>query len=72
MRGLWQSAGFQLRDIGDHSGAKSFFVESWSTALRYQGTTDELILPANELVDAAKQLTGWISNKIRRQQRVVR
>ena len=69
LRGLWQSAGFRLSDIKDHSGAKSFFVQIWDTALRYQDNTEELTHSTEELVNAAKQLTGWISNQIRHQRR---
>ena len=69
LRGLWLSAGFRLSDLTDRSGAKAFFIEDWDTALRYQSSIDELKHPTAELVIAAKQLTGWISKQIRRNQR---
>ncbi len=66
LKGLWRSAGFRLSDIADHSGAKTYFLQDWDTALRYQSTTEELTHSPGELVAAAKQLTGWIANQLRR------
>ncbi len=69
MKALWRSAGFRLSDINDGSGGKSYFIENWDTALRYQSTANELTLSTEQLVNAAKQLTGWISNQIQRRGR---
>jgi hypothetical protein len=69
LQGLWRSAGFRLSDLTDRSGAKAFFLQDWDTALRYQSGVDELTHSTDELVTAAKQLTGWISKQIRRNRR---
>jgi hypothetical protein len=69
LQGLWRSAGFRIADLKDKSGGKTFFINNWDTALRYQNTNQELTHPADELVNAAKQLSGWIANQIRRQRR---
>ncbi|WLE97317.1 MAG: hypothetical protein QTN59_00485 [Candidatus Electrothrix communis] len=71
LRGLWLSAGFRLSDLTDRSGAKAFFVEDWDTALRYQSNIDELTHSTEELVAAAKQLTGWINKNIQRNRRML-
>ncbi|WP_295881606.1 hypothetical protein [uncultured Thiohalocapsa sp.] len=71
LRGLWQQSGFCLRDLGDDSGAKAFFVQDWSTALRYEAAPD-FPCPSAELVDAAQQLCGSIRNKMRRQRQTRR
>ncbi len=64
-RGLWRASEFQLRDLKDRNGAKSFFVQDWSTNLRYRAQlgTD---IEASELVKGAQQLSGWIRQQIRR------
>ena len=68
LKGLWESCGFKLRDLDDPTGAKTFFIENWNTSLRYESTCESsLTIP--ELVEGAKQLTGWIQNKIRRNSR---
>lgn len=65
LRGLWRQAGFRLGDISDEAGGKTFFIRAWSTDLRY--TVDpELDLSSDELVHAARQLTGWLQNQARR------
>lgn len=65
LRGLWETAGFKLSDLSDSTGSRTFFIESWSTALRYE-LVSESSLPLTELVDGAKHLTGWIQTRIRR------
>jgi len=69
LRGLWSSAGFRLADLADNSGEKTFFLQDWDTALRYQDTNKELAHSVDELVGAARHLTGWIATQIRRQRR---
>lgn len=65
LRALWSHSGFRLRDIGDESGAKSFFVQTWSTDLRY--TVDpNFPCATTDLVTAAKQLSGWLQAQTRR------
>jgi hypothetical protein len=69
LRGFWRAAGFRISDLNDRTGAKTFFLEEWDTALRYQSSSDELEHPADELVIAAREVTGWISKQIRRTRR---
>ncbi|NJL82146.1 MAG: HEPN domain-containing protein [Chloroflexaceae bacterium] len=64
LRELWE-ASFKLRDLYDPTGAKSFFIESWNTSLRYELTCCSK-LKVGELVDGAKSLSGWIQTQIRR------
>lgn len=71
LRGLWHQSGFSLRDLGDDSGAKAFFVQDWTTALRYEAAPD-FPCPSGELVDAARQLCGAIQNRMRRQRQARR
>jgi hypothetical protein len=66
LRGLWLQSGFRLGDISDASGAKTFFVESWSTDLRYE-VAPSLPGSTSELVGDARQLSSWIQTQIRRQ-----
>ncbi len=65
LRGLWEAAGFRLSDLSDANGAKTFFIEHWETALRYELTCDSSLKMA-ELVAGAKHLSGWIQSRIRR------
>jgi hypothetical protein len=65
LRGLWEASGFRLSDLSDSTGAKTFFIQNWDTALRYELTCDSS-LTMMELVDGAKHLTGWIQSRIRR------
>jgi len=68
LRGLWEAAKFRLSDLHDSKGAKTFFIESWDTSLRYQLSLDSSISIA-ELLDGAKQLTRQIQQQLRRQSR---
>lgn len=66
LRGLWESLGFKLSDIRDDSnGAKTYFVDRWSTDLRYEKAVD-VPLPSAELVKGAGALTGWILTRVKR------
>lgn len=71
LRGFWRAAGFRSSDLNDRTGAKTFFLEDWDTALRYQSNIDELTHSTEELVTAAKQLTGWINKNIQRNRRML-
>jgi hypothetical protein len=66
LRRLWRQTGIRLGDLGDESGAKAFFVQDWTTALRYEAAPD-FPCPSDELVKAAGQLCGQIQNRMRRQ-----
>ena len=65
LRSLWSHSGFRLRDIDDESGSKSFFIQTWSTDLRY--TVDpNFPCATTDLVAAAKRLSGWLQAQTRR------
>ncbi|MGK7889578.1 MAG: HEPN domain-containing protein [Leptolyngbyaceae cyanobacterium] len=68
LRNLWRSSGFCLSDISDSKGTKAFFIDQWSTSLRYEKSLESSLSP-EELVDGAKQLTGWIQRQIRKKGR---
>ena len=68
LRRLWEASGFRLSDLSDPSGAKTFFIQNWDTSLRYESTFESSITIV-ELVDGAKQLTGWIQGQTRRSYR---
>ena len=68
LRGLWKASGFRLGDLNDRQGFKSFYLEFWSTDLRYDSRLDSELETA-DLVAGARQLTGWIQNRIRRSRR---
>lgn len=65
LRALWACAGFRLIDLKDTRGSKTFYINSWSTNIRYQNSLMSNIDSA-ELVSGARQLTGWIQSQIRR------
>jgi len=67
LRGLWNRAGFKKRDIKDESGETAFFIENWSTDLRYEVSPQAVQIndPAL-LVEAAGKLAGWVQRLIRR------
>ena len=68
LRGLWHASDFQLRDLADHAGTKGYFINCWSTDLRYE-TSIPSIAAAEHLVAGAGQLTGWILSQAKRQRR---
>lgn len=68
LRRFWHRAGFRKSDLKNPTGAKSYFIESWDTSLRYE-TAINSDLDAGELVKGAKQLTRWLSTQIRRHRR---
>jgi hypothetical protein len=68
LRGLWARSGFRLFDIKDSTGAKSFYLQSWSTDLRYQVAYDSGITTA-ELVNGACALMSWLMTQTRRGRR---
>ncbi len=67
LQALWKASGFQLSDLKDHKGSQTFYLEHWSTDLRYEvSLTGNLGLEVKELLAGAKQLTGWIQNQVKR------
>lgn len=57
-----------MSDLKDRTGAKSFFVESWETSIRYETVVDS-DLDAGELVDGAIQLMNWLLKQVKRHRR---
>jgi HEPN domain-containing protein len=68
LRGLWKQAGLQLSDLRDEHGNRAFFIEDWSTDMRYQ-TDAPQNRTSEELVQAARQLAGRVRTLMRRRQR---
>jgi HEPN domain-containing protein len=65
LRALWKSCDLQLRDLRDDTGSRAFFVEDWSTDLRYAfGELEKDI--ADDLVTAAQRLTQYVLRLARR------
>lgn len=68
LKALWKASGFQLNDLNDEKGERAFFVEKWSTDLRYEVSYD-LHHDTESLVLAAGKLAGWIKTQLRRKNR---
>jgi len=62
---LWRSSNLRLGDLDDRDGSKSFFIEQWSTDLRYLSELPAGLEP-ERLLKGAQQLTGWIQGRTRR------
>ncbi len=65
LAGLWKAARLRLTDLGDTNGAKTFYVDTWSTDLRYQVAVPSA-LTSQELVTGAMALAGWLQTRVRR------
>ena len=68
LKGLWRASKFKLRELNDQTGNKTFFIDSWSTQLRYEQVFKHS-LSSESLVDGAKRVTNWIQQKIQRRKR---
>lgn len=68
LRRLWREAKFRKSDIKDSTGAKTYYIESWDTSLRYEKKINS-DLNAVDLINGAKQLTSWLFIQIRRSRR---
>jgi HEPN domain-containing protein len=66
---LWHACGFRKVDIADAHGCRTFYVEQWSTDLRYEIALDYSSASTSELVSAGRQLAGMIQQRIRRSAR---
>jgi hypothetical protein len=67
LQGLWKAARFQFSDLQDTQGTQTFFLEKWSTDLRYETALPVNIgLEVQELMTGAKHLSGRIRTEIRR------
>ncbi len=62
---LWKAARFPLTDLRDTNGAKTFYVDTWTTALRYELAVPSALSP-EELVTGAVHLAGWLQTRARR------
>lgn len=63
LAGLWKACRFRVRDLNDQAGHKTFFVEEWSTDLRYESDLSEN-RQAEALVKAAGQVKTWIERRL--------
>lgn len=66
LRALWKSSGLQLRDLNDTDGSAAFFIEEWTTALRYQTKHSSSQQKSETIVNTAKRLVGYISKLSKR------
>jgi hypothetical protein len=64
IRGLWQRA-FKLSDLKDRDGHRTFFVDRWSTSMRYETDVPPGYDP-RRLVQEARRLSGEIRQQIRK------
>ncbi len=67
LKGLWKQAGFRLADLRDADGSKSFFIEQWSTAYRYQANIPQNIPKSGDLIIAARRLARWLQAQTKRE-----
>ncbi len=70
LKTMLKDCGHRLSDLRDGDGYKSFYLDSWSTDLRYEtklpvGFEDK----AEELLKAARKLTGNIQTWLRRERK---
>ncbi len=66
LRGLWASVGFTLGDIPGASGSGTYYIESWSTDLRYQ-TTEDFPSTREELLAGAAHIVGFVQTRLARE-----
>lgn len=66
---LWGRADFTRKDLADSSGNRTFFIDTWSTDMRYdQKLSNWSSVPADELVEGAGDLLGKVKQKYKREQ----
>jgi len=66
LRSLWADSDFQLSDLQDDKGDRTFYINQWSTDLRYEVQMEAGGLEFSQLVDGARKLCGWLNCQIRR------
>jgi len=66
LRALWKASGLQLRDLRDSDGGACFFIDEWTTALRYEAQPRSGQRDSQRLIDAAGRLVGFVTGFIRR------
>jgi len=64
--GLWKATGLQKSILGGSEGSRTFFLEQWSTAMRYSVNEDLNGQSPEDLIDGAKLITGWFHQQVRR------
>jgi hypothetical protein len=69
LHGLWEAARFRRSDLRNDK-AQIFYLERWSTDLRYDAPESLSIKSSSlskvELLRGAQQLVGWIQTQVRR------
>lgn len=65
LRALWKKADLRASDLRDQRGHRAYFLEHWSTDMRYQSESPQNHT-AEELVQAARQLAGHVKTLMRR------
>ena len=63
LRSLWEAAGLRLSDL---QGPKRYFMDMWTTALRYRRLTDEEERNIQVLRQGALELVRYINTRQRR------
>lgn len=66
LRGLWANAGFTLKDIPRDDGFSTYYVEHWSTELRY-AATGHFPGTGEEMLAGAASLVGLIQTRLARE-----
>lgn len=69
LRALWKQSGFQLRDLADENGTRTYFVEGWTTSLRYSAGLPALPSDQAELLNGAKNLVKFLRGQMKRNHR---
>lgn len=66
LRSLWKSAGFATRDVGERADHATYYIEHWSTDLRYEVAGD---FPGacDVMLAGAKRLVGFLQTRLRRE-----
>lgn len=69
LKQLWAATGFKHRDLADPDGSRSYFLQSWSTSLRYEKVLEEDAWTSDELVRGARSLSAWLQTRAKRRKR---
>ena len=66
LRGLWASVGLTLGDIPGAGGSGTYYIESWSTDLRY-AVTEHFPGTCEEMLTGAATLVSLIQTRLARE-----
>ncbi len=66
LKTLWQQSGFQLRDLGDIHGPRTYFFQQWGPNLRYQTELNSVSLTTGELLEGARWIMQWLHRQMGR------